>query len=93
MEDGLGRISWASRSLGSMPLDFFFLWRYIKTKVNDAADLKELENVFDGLGKRLLIWMVTLSRRNFYYQIKFLFHLKKQNCSIWLQNRNFLFGK
>ena len=48
-----------------MPLDFF-LWRYIKTKVNDTVDLKErieqgikaiknetLENVFDGIVKRL----------------------------------------
>ena len=41
-----GLISWAPRSPDSTPLDFFFLWRYIKTKVyktmvNDTADLKE----------------------------------------------------
>ena len=71
-----GPIYWASYSPDLTPLDFF-LWRYIKTKVNDTANLKEkieqgikaiknetLENVFDGIvkdSKFLLMWMMTLS--------------------------------
>ena len=61
-----GSISWAPRSPDSTLLDFFFLWRYIKTKVyktmvNDTADL--MERIEQGIKTRH--WKMFVKRLKF----------------------------